>query len=126
MRFVRLLNAALLWAGLCACSSQGPKKKRDPAVLDGVELSAARRVGLETAADAIRKGDLKKLRMLTVWVRKRAQVVLFEADDLQALDIAISCLDGSLAQSERAATLAKVTSGKLIKDAREVCLVGAD
>ncbi len=118
----------MIAAGLCcsawalvACRSE-PTKKRDPNVLDGVELSAARRVGLETASEAIQKGDVKKLKMLAVWVRKRAQVVLFEPDDLAALDIAITCLDGSLPEGERAAALAKVESGKLIRDARDVCL----
>ncbi len=121
------MSAALLWAACSLSACQSPvSKKRDPAVLDGVELSAARRVGLETAADAIRKGDLKKLKMLAVWVRKRAQVVLFESDDLQAMDIAITCLDGSLPQGERAAALDKIESGKLVKDARAVCLDDAD
>jgi hypothetical protein len=115
---VRLCSAAL---ALGACRSE-PTKKRDPSVLDGVELSAARRVGLETASEAIQKGDVKKLKMLAVWVRKRAQVVLFEPDDLAALDIAITCLDGSLPEGERAAALAKISSGKLVQDARDVCL----
>jgi hypothetical protein len=122
-RFGSLVSVGLCGTalGLAACRSE-PTKKRDPNVLDGVELSAARRVGLETASEAIQKGDVKKLKMLAVWVRKRAQVVLFEPDDLAALDVAITCLDGSLPQGERAAALAKIESGKLVQDARDVCL----
>jgi len=129
-------NARLSWlrstALLCvagwpvACRHDSPSDtKRDPAVLDGMELTAARRVGLESAADAMRRGDLKRLQMLHVWVRNRAQVVLFQADDLKSLDLAIGCLDGSLGQSERSARLEQVKSGQLIEPARAACLEAA-
>jgi hypothetical protein len=111
----------------CACGHEAPPQtKRDPSVLDGVERSAATRVGLETATDAMRHGDLKKLRMLGVWARKRAQVVLFEANDLESLDVAIACLDGSLSANDRAPALAKIKSGQLLKPARALCLDGND
>jgi len=110
-----------------ACRHEAPPAtKRDPSVLDGVERNAATRVGLETAADAMRRGDLKQLRMLGVWARKRAQVVLFEADDLESLDVAIACLDGSLAANDRASALDKIKSGQLLKPARALCLDGND
>jgi hypothetical protein len=111
----------------CACRHEAPPEtKRDPSVLDGVERNAATRVGLETATDAMHRGDLKQLRMLGVWARKRAQVVLFEADDLEALDVAIACLDGSLAANDRAPALDKIKSGQLLKPARALCLDGND
>ena len=91
-----------------------------------MELAAARRVGLETAADAIEQGDLKRLQMLAKWVRGRAQVVLFEPDDLKSLDLAITCLDGSLASDARAAALDEIKSGTLIKPTREACLKDAE
>ena len=66
-----------------------------------MERSAARRVGLESTIDAMRRGDLNRLKMLSVWARTRAQVALFEADDLSSLDLAIECLDGSMTHAER-------------------------
>ena len=73
--------------------------KRDPAVLDGMELTAARRVGLESARDAMERGDLKRLKMLSVWVRSRAQVVLLEPQDVESLDRAIACLENNSTRS---------------------------
>jgi hypothetical protein len=128
-RFRQLLSLAALCASgwPCGCHHDStPATKRDPAVLDGMERSSARRVGLETASDAMRRGDLKQLKMLGVWARNRAQVVLFEADDLQSLDVAIACLDGSLAPSDRRSALDKIQSGQLLKPARTLCLDQAD
>jgi hypothetical protein len=120
-----LRGTAILWLAACctACHDEPSRtKERDVTVLDGMQLSAARRVGLESAVDAMDRGDLERLKMLKIWVQKRAQVVLFAPADVQALDLAISCLDGSLPRAEREAALDKVESGKLIKSAREVCL----
>ena len=128
-RFRQLLSlAALCGSGWpCGCHHDGtPAAKRDPSVLDGMERSSARRVGLETASDAMRRGDLKQLKMLGVWARNRAQVVLFEADDLQSLDVAIACLEGSLPPNDRRPALDKIQSGQLLKAARQLCLDEAD
>jgi hypothetical protein len=114
-------------AGPSACNHERPAgTKRDPNVLDRMELAAARRVGLESATDAMQRGDLKQLKMLDTWVRKRAQVVLFNPDDLESLDLAISCLDGSLAPADREAALDKIAGGQLINPARDLCLEPAD
>lgn len=114
-------------ASPAACHHESSSEsKRDPGAMDGMEQTAARRVGLESAADAMRRRDLQRLKMLGVWVRGRARVVLFEPDDLKALDLAITCLDGSLAPSERATALDQIKSGKLIRPARALCLSEAE
>jgi hypothetical protein len=112
--------------GPCACHHDQTDGKRDPAALDGMERAAARRVGLESAIDAMHRGDLNRLKMLGVWARTRAQVVLFETDDLSSLDLAIECLDGSLTQADRLTALDKIKSGQLLKPARELCLAGSE
>lgn len=109
-----------------ACRKDDPIKKRDPAVLDGMELTAARRVGLESAVDGMRHRDVERLKMLRVWVQSRAQVVLFQADDVKLLDLAIACLDGTLARSERADALTRIKSGQLLEPTRELCLRQAE
>ncbi len=109
-----------------ACQDKKPRPKRDPAVLDRMELAAARRVGLETAVAAIEDGDLKRLQMLAKWARGRAQVIVFEPDDMKSLDLAITCLDGSLPREARAAALDEIKSGKLLKPTRDACLEEAE
>jgi hypothetical protein len=110
----------------CACQHDATDSKRDPAALDGMERSAARRVGLESTIDAMQRGDLNRLKMLSVWARTRAQVALFEADDLSSLDLAIECLDGSMTHADRLTALAKIKSGQLLKPARDLCLAGSE
>ena len=112
--------------GPCACHHDASDSKRDPAALDGMERSAARRVGLESTIDAMQRGDLNRLKMLSVWARTRAQVALFEADDLSSLDLAIECLDGSLTHADRLTALDKIRSGQLLKPARELCLASSE
>lgn len=112
--------------GPCACHHDTTESKRDPAALDGMERSAARRVGLESAVDAMQRGDLNRLKMLSVWARTRAQVALFEADDLSSLDLAIECLDGGMTRADRLAALDKIKSGQLLNPARELCLAGSE
>jgi hypothetical protein len=105
-----------------ACHHDGAlETKRDPAVLDGMELTAARRVGLESATDAMQRGDLKRLKMLSIWVRSRAQVVLFEPQDVESLDRAITCLENDSTRSAELTALAQIKSGALSKPAREAC-----
>ena len=91
-----------------------------------MERSAARRVGLESTIDAMQRGDLNRLKMLSVWARTRAQVALFEADDLSSLDLAIECLDGSMTHADRLTALDKIKSGQLLKPARDLCLAGSE
>ena len=89
--------------------------------LDGMQLEAAGRVALESAADAMERRDLERLRLLSRWVRERAQVVLFQPNDLSALDLAIACLDHSVPPRQAVDTLQKLTSGKLLIPARNLC-----
>ena len=109
-----------------ACRGEGKSTgfKSKPAVsgeLDGMQLEAAGRVALESAADAMERRDLERLRLLSRWVRERAQVVLFQPNDLSALDLAIGCLDHSVRPSQAVASLQKLTSGKLLTPARNLC-----
>jgi hypothetical protein len=116
---------------LCVVSPAGgchhdSTSKRDPAVLDGVQRTAARRVGLESAIDAMQRRDLDRLKMLRVWARTRTQVALFDADDLASLDLAIACLDGTLARADRQASLDKIKSGKLLQPTSDLCLADSE
>ncbi len=90
--------------------------------MDGLERYTANKVSLETAVDAIEQRDVKKLKMLGVYVRKRDQTALFSEDDLSSLDLAIACLEGAKSQDERAAALAEIKSGTLKAAARDACL----
>jgi hypothetical protein len=120
---VHVVWLALAVLGLPGCHHDSfIEEKRDGSVLDGMELTAARRVGLASAADAMQQRDLKRLKMLSTWVRHRAQVVLLDPDDLASLDLAITCLDDSLAKDEREAVLDRIKTGKLREPARAVCL----
>ena len=109
-----------------ACRSEGGSTgfRAKPVVsgeLDAMQLEAAGRIALESAADAMERRDLERLRLLSRWVRERAQVVLFQPDDLSALDLAIGCLDHSVPPTQAVATLGKMTSGKLLTPARNMC-----
>lgn len=107
-----------------ACRSESkpyPAKPLASGELDGMQLEAAGRVALESAADAMVRHDLQRLKMLSVWVRGRAQVVLFKPNDLSALDLAIACLDRSVSPSDAAVSLEKLTSGKLRVPAQVLC-----
>ncbi len=89
--------------------------------LDAMQLEAAGRVALESAADAMERRDLERLRMLSRWVRERFEVVLFVPNDLSALDLAIGCLDHSMSRSQAAASFAKMGKAKLLIPARTLC-----
>jgi hypothetical protein len=123
----RVWFAVLAMAGFAvafACRSESkpyPAKPLASGELDGMQLEAAGRVALESAADAMERHDLQRLKMLSVWVRGRAQVVLFQPNDLSALDVAIGCLERSVSPGEAATTLKKMTSGKLLVRARVLC-----
>lgn len=88
--------------------------------LDGMQLSAARRVTMESTRTAMQHRDLARLKQLSVWVRHRAQVTLFEPDDVTALDLAIECLEQSAPPTAQLATLDRLT-GELRGPARDVC-----
>jgi hypothetical protein len=119
--------AALLgFAVAFACRSEGNPTgfKGKPAAsgeLDSMQLEAAGRVALESAADAMERRDLERLRMLSRWVRFRAQKVLFAPDDLAALDLAIACLERKVAPAEALASLQKLKTAKLLLTTRSVC-----
>jgi hypothetical protein len=115
--------AALL--SLVACQEEKDKPirgNRGVRPLDGMERFAARSVSIETAITAMKERDLKKLKMLSVWVQKRDKTVLLTPDDLSSLDLAIECLEAKLTQDQRRAALDAIKSGKLQPAAREVCL----
>lgn len=124
-----LLGAAICCSG-CQRESEAEGKtdkietseKLERTVLDGMQLSSARRVGLESAVDGLQRGDLQRLKMLRQWALGRAQVVLFSAEDLAALDLGIACLDGSLTPNARAAAVAQLAPCQLREPARALCL----
>jgi len=119
---VGLVGFAVAFA--CRSESKSTGFRAKPVVsgeLDGMQLEAAGRVALESAADAMERRDLERLRMLSRWVRERAQVVLFQPNDLSALDLAIGCLDHSVPPRQAVASLQKLTSGKLLTPARNMC-----
>jgi hypothetical protein len=125
-----LLFAAVLGSTGCERENEAltkndklePSAKNDKTVLDGMQLSAARRVGLESAVDGLARGDLQRLKMLRQWALGRAQVVLFSDEDMAALDLGIACLDGSLAPSERPAAVDRLQPSQLRQPARALCL----
>jgi hypothetical protein len=109
-------------AALAACSRNEPKvDHRGVRPMDGLERYTARKVSLETAVDAIEQRDVKKLKMLSVYVRKRDRTALFSEDDLSSLDLAIACLEGAKSQEERTAALGEIKSGQLKAAARGAC-----
>lgn len=116
-----LLGFAVAFACRNESNSFAPKPAASAGELDAMQLEAAGRVALESAADAMERHDLQRLKMLSRWVRERAQVVLFQPNDLSALDLAIACLDRSVAPSQALPQLAKLTSGKLIVRAKVLC-----
>lgn len=127
MRRARRLWSWLTWLSLAA----GPGCEREPrakrssaspsASLDGMQLFSARRVTLESAVDAMQRRDLQRLKQLDVWVRNRAQVVLFEPDDLRSLELAIQCLEQVGPPHEAIAALDRVKTGELKEPARGAC-----
>lgn len=122
-RRVRHLRALCAVAWLTACHKDDPGEgERPPRAMDGLERYTARTVSIETALEAMQQRDLKKLKMLGVWVRNRDKTVLLTADDLSSLDLAIDCIEGTHSKEERSAALEQIKSGKLKAGAREVCL----
>jgi len=119
-------GAAVLAAALsltaCEKKEKTPRGDRSVRPLDGMERFAAQSVSIETAIDAMQQRDLKKLKMLSVWVQKRDKKVLITPDDLSSLDLAIECLEQKLTQEERSAALDEIKSGKLKAAARDVCI----
>ena len=131
LTFRWLGRAAMLLAALSSLACQEQKDKpirgdRSVRPLDGMERFAARSVSIETAIDAMQERDLKKLKMLSVWVQKRDKTVLLTPDDLRSLDLAIECLEQKLTQEERSKALDAIKSGKLKVATREVCIEDAE
>ncbi|MET0792701.1 MAG: hypothetical protein ABW061_14365 [Polyangiaceae bacterium] len=130
MSFVRLRwfrRAVLLGAAIGLVACQKDRLSRNDGTggarpMDGLERYTRRTVSLETAIDAIEQRDLKKLKMLSVYVRNRDKTALFSEDDLSSLDLAIECLGGGKSQDERRAALDEIHSGKLKNSAREACI----
>ena len=130
LRWVRQVAVLATALSLPACQQDQKKKPirgdRSVRPLDGMERYAARSVSIETAIDAMQQRDLKKLKMLSVWVQKRDKTVLLAPDDLSSLDLAIECLEEKLTQDERSAALDEIKSGQLKAAAREVCIEEAE
>lgn len=127
LRRAALSAVALL--PLLACQEQKDKPIRgDRSVrpLDGMERFAARSVSIETAIEAMQERDVKKLKMLSVWVKNRDKTVLLSPDDVTSLDLAIECLEDKLTQEERSDALDQIKSGRLKAAAREACIEEAD
>jgi hypothetical protein len=116
-----LVTAALTLSTSACRSKTWTFEEPDAKRLDATQLASARRVALESAAEAMDRRDLERLKMLSRWVRERAQVVLFEESDLTALDLAIGCLDRSVASAKALAELDELESGTLVLPARGVC-----
>jgi hypothetical protein len=127
--FVARLGLSLILFGSALACEREAKSDRAPhdgpagsaATLDRMQLSSARRVALQSAADAMQRGDLERLKQLRVWVQKRAQVAIFEPDDLEALELSIGCLERRSTAGSALERLAQLSSGTLRKPAREVC-----
>src|SRR4051812_33547091 len=103
------------WAGGCqretaSEAEKSPEPAGSGAQLDRMQLSSARRVALQSASEAMNSGDLQRLKQLSVWVRQRASVTIFEEDDLESLDLAISCLEQSSATGPALERLAELKS----------------
>jgi hypothetical protein len=129
LRWIRRALTLVAALSLLACQEQKDKPirgNRSVRPLDGMERFAARSVSIETAIDAMNERDLKKLKMLSVWVQKRDKTVLLTPDDLSSLDLAIACLEEKLTQDERKVALEQIKSGKLKPAAREVCIEEGD
>ena len=129
LRWIR--RAAVLGAALTMLACQKDEDKpirgnRSVRPLDGMERFAARSVSIETAITAMQERDLKKLKMLSVWVQKRDKTVLLVPDDLSSLDLSIECLEEKLTQEQRTAALDAIKSGRLKAAAREVCIEEAE
>ncbi|MEI9937931.1 MAG: hypothetical protein WDO69_12000 [Pseudomonadota bacterium] len=125
LRWIHCALALVAALSSLACQEQKDKPirgNRSVRPLDGMERFAARSVSIETAIDAMHERDLKKLKMLSVWVQKRDKTILLAPDDLSSLDLAIECLEQKLTQDERSAALDAIKSGKLQAAAREVCI----
>ena len=118
------LGATLLCAAACqrehASKSDGYPAPSSSG-LDGMQLSSARRVALKSATDAMQRRDLERLKQLSVWVKKRAQVVILEPDDVRALDLAIECLEQVGPTSDALGSIDQLKSGTLKQKARAVC-----
>src|SRR3954464_3327096 len=125
------LGAASALPGTCLTACQKDRSSESGGgagtrAMDGLERYTRRTVSLETAVDAIRQRDVKKLKMLSVYVRKRDKTALFSDDDLSSLELAIVCLEGSKTEEERRVALAAIHTGTLKKAAREACLEEED
>lgn len=124
----RAVLALLLCSALtAACQEQRASRgDRSERPLDGLERSTARNVSIETAILAMQQRDLKKLKMLAVWVRNRDKTALLGADDLNSLDLAIACLEDSQSEAERKAASERIASGKLKQPALDLCALADD
>jgi len=113
--------------GVPACQRESASKSDDgyPAPsasgFDGMQLSSARRVALESATTAMKRRDLGRLKQLSIWVRNVAQVAILEPDDLAALDLAIQCLEAASPSNDALASLDQIKSGRLKQPAQAVC-----
>ena len=121
-----LLIVLLALAGAVACQRSeagkaGAAASASAGQLDAMQFSSARRVALESATAAMQRHDLQRLKQLDSWVRNRAQVAIFEPDDLRSLELAITCLEQVPPSPEALGQLDRLKSGSLRAPARAVC-----
>ena len=123
-----LLTALLALGGAVACQRSeagkggaGAAASASAGKLDAMQLSSARRVALESATAAMQRHDLQRLKQLDLWVRNRAQVAIFEPDDVRSLELAITCLEHVPPPPEALGQLEQLKSGSLRAPARAVC-----
>jgi hypothetical protein len=126
------LVVVLALAGAPGCKREGAKsddaKSAAPSSsmqLGGMQLDSARRVAIESASAAMGRHDLGRLKQLSAWVRGRAQVVILEPNDLEALDLAIACLEQPGGAADALARLERIHGGKLKGPAHTACEGGA-
>lgn len=117
----------LALASLPSCKREAATKDDDKSAssssmkLDGMQLDSARRVAIESASAAMGRRDLGRLKQLSTWVRGRAQVVILEPNDLEALDLAIACLEQPEGAAGTLARLERIQGGKLRGPAHTAC-----
>jgi hypothetical protein len=128
------LVVVLALATLPGCKREAPGsgRKSSPASsssgaeqLDGMQLDSARRIAIESASAAMTHHNLERLKQLSTWVRGRAQVVILEPNDLEALDLAIACLEQPSGAADSLARLDRIQGGKLKGPAHTACEGGA-
>ena len=122
-----LVFGSLLGTLGCKKEDERPRKRPFPPTaasgeeLDGMQLAAGRRVALETAILAMKHRDQARLKQLRTWVLQRATVPLIEPADIEALELAIQCLEPGVDKAQPLARLDQLETGTLHTPAQIMC-----